>query len=217
MKRMLSLFDYTTETCRPWAEAGYECWAIDIQHFYDESVENFPSGGSIRKASFDLLDEFFINFLSRAEWNFIAAFPPCTHLAVSGAGHFKKKDRETPELLRDALKMVHNAHAICEASGAPYFIENPVSRLATLWRRPDYYFHPYDYQYLCEEDTYSKKTCLWTGGGFIMPPKKEFTGVIDTKKIHHCPPGPERANIRSATPKGFARAIYLANGKPNWA
>jgi hypothetical protein len=30
-------------------------------------------------------------------------------------------------------------------------------------------------------------------------------------RIHKAPPGPERANFRSATPKGFARAVFEAN------
>ena len=29
---MLSLFDYTTVMCEPWAAAGYLCYAVDIQH-----------------------------------------------------------------------------------------------------------------------------------------------------------------------------------------
>ena len=30
-------------------------------------------------------------------------------------------------------------------------------------------------------------------------------------RIHECPPSDERANIRSATPMGFARAVFLSN------
>lgn len=30
-------------------------------------------------------------------------------------------------------------------------------------------------------------------------------------RIHKCPPGPDRHNIRSATPAGFARAVFEAN------
>jgi hypothetical protein len=29
--------------------------------------------------------------------------------------------------------------------------------------------------------------------------------------IHHMSPGPDRANRRSATPQGFAQAVYEAN------
>lgn len=30
-------------------------------------------------------------------------------------------------------------------------------------------------------------------------------------RIHFASPGPERANIRSVTPMGFARAVFAAN------
>ncbi|HBW7526038.1 TPA: dcm methylase, partial [Klebsiella pneumoniae] len=30
-------------------------------------------------------------------------------------------------------------------------------------------------------------------------------------RIHECPPSDERANIRSATPLGFAKAVFLSN------
>lgn len=53
-----------------------------------------------------------------------------------------------------------------------------------------------------------------------MPPKKkaqQLTGLelsfYPDDRVHKCPPGAERANIRSATPAGFARAVFLANHK----
>jgi hypothetical protein len=54
-----------------------------------------------------------------------------------------------------------------------------------------------------------------------MPPKKKaqaLTGLAldfyPDDRIHKCPPGAERANIRSATPEGFARAVFIANHRP---
>ena len=29
---VLSLYDFTGEALKPWAEAGYTCYAFDIQH-----------------------------------------------------------------------------------------------------------------------------------------------------------------------------------------
>lgn len=61
-------------------------------------------------------------------------------------------------------------------------------------------------------DMESKKTCLWTGGGFVMP---EFECVTKPEGVREsvwrCPPGAERSNIRSATFEGFARAVFEAN------
>jgi hypothetical protein len=83
----------------------------------------------------------------------------------------------------------------------PYFIENPVSVISSEWRKPDFIFHPYDYGgYTSREtDGYSKKTCLWTGGGFEMPKKKPVTIHPKLKnKIHYMSPG---ANAKTNDPQ----------------
>ena len=100
----------------------------------------------------------------------------------------------------------------CESFGCPYQIENPVSTISTYWRTPDHTFHPHYFSGHCADDNYTKKTCLWTGGGFVMPERFEdlLAGPPDDR-IHKMPPGPERANKRSATPLGYATAVYLAN------
>ena len=35
---VVSLYDFTGEALRPWAEAGYECHAYDIQHPHEGRV-----------------------------------------------------------------------------------------------------------------------------------------------------------------------------------
>jgi hypothetical protein len=60
-------------------------------------------------------------------------------------------------------------------------------------------------------DGYTKSTCLWVGGGFVMPEKRQIPLNENHNMIHMCAPGPERANIRSVTPMGFAYAVYDAN------
>ena len=60
-------------------------------------------------------------------------------------------------------------------------------------------------------DGYHKSTCLWTGGGFVMPEKRPIPFNEFPNMIHHASPGPERANIRSVTPMGFAYAVFESN------
>jgi len=93
-------------------------------------------------------------------------------------------------------------------------IENPVSTLSTYWRKPDYMFDPCDYgRYLDPPgDAYTKKTCLWVGNGFVMPPKKPVPPV-EGSKIHRMPPSKDRGYLRSVTPMGFAEAVFQANAK----
>jgi len=204
---VLSLCDYTGVMVEPWAEAGYWCVCVDLKHPAGLYPQEFPLNG-ISFMGADLLG--WIPPLR--SYSIVFAFPPCTALAVSGSRWMKGKGLS--ELVK-ALALVDACRKICEASGVPYFIENPVSTISTYWREPDYTFDPCEFG-----DPYKKKTCLWTGGGFIMPKGDplpllgiEGTRVAPTEgsKMHRLPPSERRAEIRSETPPGFARAVFEAN------
>lgn len=139
----------------------------------------------------------------------VFAFPPCDHLAVSGARWFKGKGLR---MLSRSIALFATAAEFCEWAAAPYLIENPVSSISSYWRKPDYIFHPYQFTGYHEEDNYTKKTCLWTGNGFVMPEsnRKPDLGEPDNR-IFMTPPSPDRPALRSMTPKGFARAVFEAN------
>jgi len=236
---VLSLYDYTGEALKPWAEAGYDCYAFDIQHkgqgingTGQAETEWFDGGGCIRYWHKDLWNLDNIKLLHKAFKNdnvvFGMAFPVCTDLAVSGAAHFKRKAERDPEFQIKASNHAKWCGELFDKLGVPYFIENPVSRLATLWRKPDYSFQPYEYggyipeaqaahpkwpAYIAPRDAYPKKTCLWTGNGFNMP-EKQPVPVEDGYSRQHKKLGGKSMrtkNIRSATPRGFARAVFEAN------
>ena len=137
------------------------------------------------------------------------AFPPCTHVAVSGARWFKDKGLGA---LIEALQLFEASVRLAEWTKAPYLIENPVSAVSTYWRKPDHTFNPCDYGgYLNPpSDAYTKKTCLWTGNGFVMPKPKRIR-PREGSRMHKLSPTADRANLRSATPKGFAQAVFDAN------
>lgn len=182
---------------QPWLEAGYECWIVDQQH---------PAGlirdGRLVRCGVDVRAVESVVEPSRAA--IVFAFPPCTHLAVSGARWFAEKGLEA---LHDALGLVVACKRVCEASRAPWMLENPVGMLSSYWRRPDYTFQPWQYG-----DRYTKKTCLWTGDGFIMPAPWIAHRPADVRaSIHLMPPSADRADKRSITPAGFARAVFEAN------
>jgi hypothetical protein len=143
---------------------------------------------------------------------FVAGFPPCTDVAVSGARWFPLKASKDKHFQAKAALVAEQCRMIGEVSGAPWMFENPVSVFAGIFGKPNHIFSPNDYTGYCADDNYTKKTCLWTGGGFVMPPafRDETLGPPDDR-IHKAPPGPERANFRSATPKGVAQAIFEAN------
>ena len=233
MQVVLSLYDYTGEALKPWAEAGYQCFAYDIQHDPDfDKLKEYEGGGTISYVHADLHD-FQNHRLIFSKFNghkvvFGMAFPVCTDMAVSGAAWFKKKAEVNPSFQDEAAQHAIDCADLFDDLGCPYFIENPVSVLATKWRKPDHCFHPYEYggyipygeeqhplwpDYIAPRDAYPKKTCLWTGNGFKMPSKVSVEPETGHSRQHLKLGGKsaKTKNIRSATPRGFARAVMLAN------
>jgi hypothetical protein len=203
---VVSLCDLTGNMVRPWADAGFDCVCYDLQHSIRADREERVGRGRITYRWAD------VRSLTPADFPdpvIVFAFPPCTHLAVSGARDFARKGMR---LLIDALETVEACRVLCECAGAPWMIENPVSRLSTLWRKPDHTFDPCEYAGYegGEAETYTKKTCLWVGAGFMMPATAPVAPTLGSA-IHLMPPSADRANLRSATPAGFARAVYMAN------
>ena len=230
---VLSLYDFTGEALKPWAEAGYTCYAFDIQH---------PKEGRVDKGicyqHADLHNQATLNAIHSEFADkpvvFGMAFPVCTDMAVSGAAHFKRKAEANPFFQTDAVGHATAVARMFNGMHIPYFIENPVSVLATKWRKPDYSFHPYQYggyipydemnhprwpEYIAPRDAYKKKTCLWTGGGFVMPTKvavdcEGYHGNgYSTAMMKLGGKSQRTKDIRSATPRGFAIAIFEANQK----
>jgi hypothetical protein len=167
--------------------------------------------------------------LEESQVDLLSAFPPCTDMAVSGAKHLAAKKLADPAVEDKALALVYCAKRIGDKLGCPYFIENPVSTLATLWRKPDYTFHPRDFggylsdgdlhptwsNYIPPRDAYDKLTCLWTGGGYTLPDKKVVPKFVEGFQPQMASLGGKSLktkNIRSATPRGFALANFLKYG-----
>jgi len=143
---------------------------------------------------------------------FVFGFPPCTDVAVSGARWFEEKRKADPHFQVRAALVAEQCRMVGMASGAPWGFENPVSVFSGIFGKPNYTFHPHEFTGYCADDNYTKKTCLWTGGGFVMPsPHREEGLDAPDNRIHMAPPGEERANFRSATPRGFAMAVFHAN------
>lgn len=200
---VVSLFDLTGHMVAPWAAAGFTCYCVDLQHPAGETRD-----GHVIRVGADVR-EWLPPFGPVA---ILFAFPPCTHVAVSGARWFK--DKGLGKLI-ESLACFDAAVRLAEWTRAPYLIENPVSTVSTYWRPPDHTFDPCDYGgYLTPAgDAYTKKTCLWTGPGFVMP-KPRPVPPTEGSKMHRLGRTRERANLRSATPQGFARAVFEANCRP---
>ena len=141
------------------------------------------------------------------KWDLMIGHPPCTHLAVSGACHFKHKQKVQSEAITFFMNLYY--------SDIEYIaIENPVCIMSTHFRKPDQIINPYNFGTMER-----KRTCLWLKN---LPKLKETNNVKEPMlklpykeyaKIHYCSPGPERAKIRSKTYKCFAEQFALQWGE----
>lgn len=200
---VVSLFDVTGNMVKPWLDAGYTCYIVDIQHPLGETKE-----GNLIKVGADLRKNLTLP-IDTADIAFVSAFPPCTHLAVSGAQWFKGKGLRA---LEETIGMFATAAEFCEWSEAAYMIENPVSTISTYWRKPDHTFQPWMFTGYSKSDNYTKKTCLWTGNHFTMPEAfvDDSLGPPD-KRLIHMYGSAKRGDVGSITPMGFAHAVFDAN------
>lgn len=141
-------------------------------------------------------------------WDLIIAFPPCTHLASSGAAWFeaKRADGRQQEAIDFFMALA--------ASDCPKIaIENPVGIMSTEWRKPDQIIQPWQFG-----DSFSKRTCLWLKG----LPKLVPTNIVDPGESIIYASGikmpkwyaeawklspEERSKVRSKTFPGIAKAM----------
>ena len=149
----------------------------------------------------------------KQDWDMVIAFPPCTHLAISGAAWFeqKRKDGRQQQGIDFFMQFTNLDHIPMVA------IENPVGIMSKLWRKPDQIIQPYDFG-----DDASKKTCLWLKGLPLLkhtnyfPPRevvvngktyKRWGNQCDNYGHDKTGPSPTRGNKRSKTYEGIANAM----------
>ena len=118
-------------------EAGHDAWSCDIQPADDFSPYHIQD---------DVLD-----VIMWDDWDMMIAFPPCTHLASSGARWFTQADKIIKQ--NRALAFVE---VLMNAPIPRIAIENPVGIISTRIRKPDQYIQPYFFG-----DRARKKTGLW--------------------------------------------------------
>ncbi len=173
---------------------GHEAFSCDIE----------PCGGE--HPEWHIQED--VTLVLEQNWDMIVAFPPCTHLAGSGARWFEQKildGRQKQGIDFFMLFANHNCKKIC--------IENPVGIMSSEWRKPDQIIQPYEFG-----EPFSKKTCLWLKG----LPKLVSTNLVDRGEYIKYPSGKqlpkwyadayklspkERAKVRSRTFKGIAKAM----------
>lgn len=182
---------------------GHEAYSCDIQEC---------SGGH---PEWHLMQD--VTLLLKEKWDMIIAFPPCTHLSVSGARHFEKKREDGRQ--REAIEFfMQFTNADCEKIA----IENPVNIIGGDYIgkhfpdllekynfiKPTQRIQPYEFG-----DSFQKTTCLWLKG----LPKLVPTNIVDKGEMVTFKSGKrmakwfaesaEKGKIRSKTFPGIAKAM----------
>ncbi len=234
MKAAIFLFDYTGIMALPWAKAGYQCFCFDGQHKegvspgIHENISNVGvwfsnnATGDDQQSNIDLIKSYVGDNV-----HIVFGFPECTDLAVSGAAHFESKRERNPFFQEEALILVELVELLGNQYGCKWALENPVSVISTMWRKPDFIFHPFEFggylpsddthplypEYINPRDSYPKRTCIWHGNGFVEPAKKPVDVAKGYSNQHNKLGGKsiKTKNIRSATPRGFAKAVFESN------
>lgn len=138
------------------------------------------------------------------DWDMILAFPPCTHLAVSGARHFDAKRRDGRQDMA-----VGFFKAFTALDHVPHVaIENPIGIMSNIYRKPDQIIQPWMFGH-----PEQKATCLWLKGLPKLVPTDDVSAEMEKlpaserERIHHMPPSPDRSRLRSKTFSGIAKAM----------
>ena len=137
-------------------------------------------------------------------WDIAIFHPPCTHLSVSGARHFeaKRMDGRQQSAVSFFMRLVRQSAHIPSTA-----IEQPISIMSRLYRKPDQIIQPFMFGH-----GETKATCLWLKG----LPKLRPTNIVEGReaRIHKMPPSPDRWKERSKTYVGIAEAMSQQWGAP---
>lgn len=228
--KVLIACEESQAVCKEFRRMGHEAYSCDVlpcsgghpEWHCQEDVIPLLNGN----CSFKTMDGRMHTIEGR--WDMILAFPPCTHLAVSGAMHFEKKREDGRQ--REGIEFFCKfLTADCDKIA----IENPVNIISGdyvgrwfpdiaekygLPLSPTQKIHPWMFG-----DNQAKLTCLWLKGlPKLVPetterPKEveffEWTTKDGVKKRQPkwyyeawCK-GKDRGKIRSKTFPGIARAM----------
>lgn len=168
-------------------QRGHDAWSVDLLPSLDNSPYHII--GDVRPLLGD-------------GWDLMIAHPPCTHLAVSGARWFKRKEKEQAK----ALEFVRE---LLDAPIPRIALENPVSIISTRIRRPDQIIQPWMFGH-----PEAKATCLWLKdlpklkptNLLELPPSGRWANQTPSGQ-NKLGPSEDRWLLRSLTYQGIAEAM----------
>ncbi len=163
--KILLACEESQAVCLEFRKRGHEAFSADILECSGPHPEWHLKGDVL-----EIIEE---------GWDMMIAFPPCTHLAVSGARHFKKKiaDGRQQSGIEFFMKMI-NADIPKKA------VENPIGIMSSVYEKPTQIIHPYYFG-----DPYSKSTCLWLKGLPKLTHVSENDSPLFPEEITHVDKG----------------------------
>lgn len=188
--RILLACEESQAVTKAFRKLGHEAYSCDIQEC---------SGGH---PEWHLQQD--VTEVLKENWDMVIAFPPCTHLAVSGAAWFAKKradgrQKQGVDFFMLFTDLVH----------IPFVaIENPIGIMSSLWRKPNQIIQPWMFGH-----PESKATCLWLKGLPNLVPTDNVKDAFDSlpknkqQRLHYLPPSADRGKLRSKTFQGIADAM----------
>jgi len=180
---------------------GYEAYSCDLLDQSGGYPEWHIKGDAVAEAY-------------SGKYDMMICFPPCTHLAVSGARHFEQKIKDGRQQQGIDLFM-----SFVNAPIEKICIENPIGIMSTKYRKPDQIIQPWQFG-----DKAQKSTCLWLKNLPNLTPTNivekgeffEFTSKKGVKKkmamwyykaLQNAKTSAERSTLRSKTFKGIAESM----------
>ena len=188
MKRILIACEESDEVRGRFEALGFDAWSCDLQENRNPNAKHYQ--GNV----FDIIND---------GWDAMIAFPPCTHLAVSGARHFeqKRKDGRQQEGIVFFMEMIN-------APIEHIAVENPMGIMSTIYKKPSQIIQPYFFG-----DEAQKTTCLWLKNLPLLYHNKT-PNLFDTD-ITHVGKGDmiefiSKKGVKKSQPKWYADALSLS-------
>lgn len=183
--RVLVMCEFSGVVREAFADQGCDSWSCDLLPSEIGSRQHVQADNDL-----DALD-----IIEKIAPDLLIAFPPCTHLAVSGARWFdvKRQNGQQEQAINFFMSMVN-------APVERIAVENPVGIMSTRFRKPDQIIQPWQFGH-----GEIKATCLWLKN----LPKLVPTNVVEGRhaRVHREPPSPDRWKNRSRTLSGIAEAM----------
>lgn len=213
--KVLVACEESQTVCKAFRSRGHEAYSCDIQtpsgghpewHILGDAIEALRGGYVV---TMDMVGH------EVGRWDLVIAHPPCTYLTVTGNAWFntEKYGKKAEKRWKERVASTAFFMQMFLANSERIAVENPVSIMSSVWRKPDQIIQPYQFG-----DAFEKKTCLWLKGlkplsptNVVKPPERRMFASGKTMpewyaELWHLPKE-ERAKARSKTFQGIADAM----------